>query len=121
MPCLASIALLAVTTPLPLSSAARTLAWAGAVLAADQLDEHVDGVGVRQADRIVVPGDPVDGSKPRVAGAVARAHGDNVHGAAELRGDGIALPLQEPHDRRAHGPQPRNAEPERFVHKFLSG
>ena len=54
-PCLASSALLAVTTDLPAASAASTARFGRIAGAADQLDEHIDAGIARERDRIVDP------------------------------------------------------------------
>ena len=87
----------------------------GTVLAAHQLDEDVDRVGAREPDRVIVPGDRVE-VDTAVLGPVACADACDLYRAAELRDEGVALPLDEARDGCADRAQSGDPEPERCVH-----
>ena len=83
-----------------------------AVLAADQLDEEVDGVRLGEGHGVVEPlqARHVDAA---VLGPRARAHRGDDHRAAELAGELGALLLQDAHQRGADVAEPGDADAER--------
>src|SRR5262249_37755798 len=119
MPCLASKALLAVTTGFFALSAAETAVRArspspplhspNTANSADQFHEHVDLAICRECHGI---GNPAQLPATNVSflAARARGHGDDFDGTAATRGKRIALALDEPGDARADRAQTGNTE-----------
>ena len=115
VPCFASSALLAVTTCLPALSAGFHGGLGGAVVAADQLDEDVDGRVGREAVGLVEPGDPLDADVALLAARAGAHAGDDDFAANRLR-QPRAVGLQKPQQADTHGAEPGNTQSQRLAH-----
>ena len=114
-PCLATSALLAVTTCLPALSAASTACLGNAVGAADQLDEHVDAGILGEGDRIVEPFDAgrVDAA---VLALVARGYPDQFDRPAGALSEARFMRVKQVEQARADGAKAGDAQGERLLH-----
>ncbi len=88
----------------------------GSILAADQLDEHVDGRIGRQPLGFVEPGDIIEGS---FALLVARAGADTSHHdvAADHIGEARPVGLQQAKQATANGAEPGNTQSQWLAHR----
>ena len=120
MPYLASSALLAVTTDLPLSERRLHRRLGGFAGAADQFDEHVDAVRARERNRIGEPRHLLQ-TDAALLGLGARADRDDLDAAPAARGKRLALLRHLGNQRRAYRAQTGDAYSERLRHRRFAG